>query len=397
MKILVCNCGSTSLKFKLYCMPECEVMAHGKIERLGVENDAIFQYVNDLTGEHEEAEKQHIRNYREGIMRFLSCLTSKDKGVISKVSDIDRVGYKATVSKGYLGIHQMTPEVIQGMRDWLPIAPLHNKAWLQTVEAMRQQLPDALFLGCFETAFHRNIPLYRRLYGVPYEWYEKYGLQRLGYHSASHGYIASVLNKRLGTQYKAVSCHLGGSSSVCAILNGMSVDTSFGMSLQTGLIHANRTGDLDVEAVAFLKAMGADDKEIDEGIHARGGIQGISGISGDLRYVQAAYSKGDQRAALALDVFVDGIIRYIGSYYVEMEGLDTVVFTGGIGENSAIVRQKVCQKLKVLGVKLDQEKNKKQHGDMDLTSLGSKVKILVIPTDEERGIANETYRYQCSE
>lgn len=394
MKILICNCGSTSLKFKLYDMPVGIVMAHGKIERIGVENDAIFQYVNDLTGSKEEADKQNIPSYREGICRFLNCITAKSHGVIRHVTEISRIGYKATVSKGYLGIHELTEEVIQGMRDWLPIAPLHNRAWLDTIAAMREQLPDALFLGCFETAFHRNIPLYRRLYGVPYEWYEKYGLQRLGYHSASHGYIASVLTERYGQEYKAICCHLGGSSSVCAILNGVSVDTSFGMSLQTGLIHANRTGDLDCEAVSFLRAMGVPEEEISAGIHDKGGLHGISGISGDLRYIEKAINEGNVRAQLAVDTFVDGMVRYIGGFYVEMEGLDILTFTGGIGEHSSLVRRLVCQKLSVLGVKLDEAANTNAHGDNDLTQKGSRVRVLVIPTDEEKGIAYETYRFK---
>ena len=393
MNILICNCGSTSLKFKLYDMPAGQVMAHGKIERIGVAGDALFQYVNDRTGVMEEAEKQEIPGYREGISRFLACLTAPDKGVIRQVTEIDRVGYKATVSKGYLGIHELTNEVVQGMRDWLPIAPLHNRAWLDTIAAMREQLPDAVFLGCFETAFHRNIPLCRRLYGVPYEWYEKYGLQRLGYHSASHGYIASVLTERYGPEYKAVSCHLGGSSSVCAILNGGSVDTSFGMSLQTGLIHANRTGDLDIEAVPFLRAMGVPEAEIDVGIHDKGGLRGISGVSGDLRYIEEAIAAGNARAQLAVDVFVDGMVRYIGGFHVEMGGLDTLVFTGGIGENSALVRRLVCEKLGVLGVALNEDANRQARGDADLTGAGSRVRVLVIPTDEEKGIANETYHF----
>lgn len=393
MNILICNCGSTSLKFKLYDMPAGDVLAQGRIERIGVADDALFQYVNHLTGAREEADRQNIPGYREGIRRFLDCLTDEAIGVIRQVTQIDRVGYKATVSKGYLGVHELTEEVVQGMRDWLPIAPLHNRAWLDTIAAMREQLPDAVFLGCFETAFHRHIPLCRRLYGVPYEWYEKYGLQRLGYHSASHGYIASVLTQRYGPAYKAVSCHLGGSSSVCAILNGASVDTSFGMSLQTGLIHANRTGDLDCEAVSFLRAMGVPEQEIEAGIHDKGGLQGISGISGDLRYIEEAIAAGNSRAQLAVDVFVDGMVRYIGGFHVEMGGLDTLVFTGGIGEHSALVRRLVCQKLPVLGVQLDETANEQVHGEADLTAKGSQVRVLVIPTDEEKGIANETYHF----
>ncbi len=393
MKILVCNVGSTSLKFKLYQMPEGKVLARGRAERVGSRDDALFGYNNDVTGFAIDEEKQDIPSYSVGVRRFLNCLTDPEHGVIEKIADIDRVGYKATVSKGHMAVHEIDENVLQGMRDWLPIAPLHNQGYLDTIAVMREQLPEAIFIGCFETAFHRDIPLCRRLYGVPYEWYEKYGVQRLGYHSASHGYIASVLREKVGEHYKAVSCHLGGSSSVCAIRDGVSVDTSFGMSLQTGLIHANRTGDLDCEVVPYLRAIGVPEEEIDEGIHTRGGLYGISGVSGDLRYVQAAADGGNERARLAMEVFVDGIVRYIGGFHVEMEGLDTLVFTAGIGEKSALIRRMVCEKLGVLGVKLDEEKNTACKGEADLSAPDSKVRILVIPTDEEKGIADWTYRY----
>lgn len=393
MKILICNAGSTSLKFKLYEMPQGTVLARGKVERVGALDDAIFQYINELTKQRDETEKQCIPSYRDGIERFLKCLTDASIGVIARVQEIDRVGYKATVSKEHMAIHELTEDVLEGMRAWLPIAPLHNQAYLDTIAAMREQLPDALFLGCFETAFHRNIPLCRRLYGVPYEWYEKYGVQRLGYHSASHGYIASVLHQRMGEHYRAISCHLGGSSSVCAILDGKSIDTSFGMSLQTGLIHANRTGDLDCEVAPYLRAIGVSEQEIDEGIHNKGGMLGISGVSGDLRYVEEAAANGNERAQLALDAFVDGIVRYIGGFYVELGGLDALVFTGGIGENSDVVRALVCEKLGVLGVRLDEQANAGVRGEADLTGGGS-VRVLVIPTDEEKGIADCTYQYQ---
>ena len=397
MKILVCNVGSTSLKFKLYQMPQGAVLARGRVERVGSREDALFGYANDVIGYSVDLEKQDIPSYSFGVRRFLDCLTDRTHGVIQKISEIDRVGYKATVSKGHMAVHEIDEAVLQGMRDWLPIAPLHNQGYLDTIAVMREQLPETIFIGCFETAFHREIPLCRRLYGVPYEWYEKYGVQRLGYHSASHGYIASVLKKRIGPSYKAVSCHLGGSSSVCAIRDGISVDTSFGMSLQTGLIHANRTGDLDCEVVPFLRAMGVSEQEIDEGIHAGGGLKGISGVSGDLRYVQEAASQGNERAQLAIDVFVDGIVRYIGGFHVELEGLDTLVFTAGIGEKSALIRRLVCEKLGVLGVRLDEEKNDACRGEADLSAQGSRVRILVIPTDEEKGIADWTYRYQRQE
>lgn len=394
MKILVCNVGSTSLKFKLYEMPECTVLAQGKVERVGSADDAIYQYENLSTNESIKTDHQNIPTYRFGIERFLGDLTSPEHGVIERCEEIERVGYKTSLSKNYFGVHELTEDVLQGMRDWLPLARLHNTGYLQAIETMRDVLPDAIFLGAFETAFHREIPLARKLYGVPYEWYEKYGVQRLGYHSASHGYIADVLNKRsAGKPYRAISCHLGGSSSVCAIENGKSVDTSFGMSLQSGLIHATRVGDMDCDLFEFLRHEGLSDDEIHDGFEKQGGLLGLSGISADERYIEDAAAEGNQRAQLALDVFVNGILHFIGAFYVDLGGLDYLVFTAGIGENSWVVRDMVCKRLGMLGVEIDPDKNDNHRGEMDITAQGARVTTLVIPTNEELGIARRTYEY----
>jgi acetate kinase len=261
---------------------------------------------------------------------------------------------------------------------------------------MREVLPDALFIGAFETAFHRDIPQERRVYGVPYEWFEKYGIQRLGYHSASHGYMADLLNETNAGKYRAISCHLGGSSSVCAILDGKSIDTSFGMSLQSGLIHANRVGDMDCDLVYFLKHEGLSEQEISDGLLKNGGLFGISGVSNDLRYIEEAANQGNERAKLAIDVFVNGIVHYIGAFYVELGGLDTLIFTGGIGENAVSIRKLVCEKLGVMGVKLSDEKNRQCRGKAEISSEDSLVKILVIPTDEEIGIARRTFEFKTN-
>jgi acetate kinase len=394
MKILVCNAGSTSLKFKLYEMPACTVIAQCKIERVGSRDDALFQYVNHLKKVKIDLNRQNIPNYRAGIVRFLDCLTSEPNGVIQDIGEVERVGYKATVSKGHFGVHELTEEVLRGMQAWLPIATLHNTAYIETIHTMRSVLPEALFVGAFETAFHRDIPLERRMYGIPYEWYERFGIQRLGYHSASHGFMADLLNESEPGPYKAISCHLGGSSSICAIHNGQSIDTSFGMSLQSGLIHANRVGDMDCDLVYFLAHEGLSEAEIKEGLERNGGLQGLSGVSGDLRYVEKAAQEGNARAKLALNVFVSGIVRFIGAFFVELGGLDTLIFTGGIGENSATIRRMVCDRLGVIGVQLSPEKNAACQGMADLSTADSQVAILVIPTDEEIGIARRTYEFK---
>ena len=391
MKILVSNVGSTSLKFKLYDMPEAKLLAQCGVERVGSDHDAIFRYEKCGSGRKISHEKIHIPDYETGIRLFLDCLTGEEAGVIGTVTEIERVGFKATLSKGHFGIHELDEEVLQGMEDWISLAPLHNRAYLDAVSVMRGFLPEARFIGCFETAFHRDIPLERKIYGVPYEWYENYGVQRLGYHGASHGYIADVLNER-GEEYKAISCHLGGSCSVCAIENGRSVDTSFGMSLESGLIHANRVGDMDTSMSYFLRSEGVSDEEILQGFQKKGGLLGISGVSNDLRYVMEAAQAGNARAKLAADVFVTGIVHYIGAFAMDLGRLDYLVFTAGIGEHSAYIRSRVCEKLGLLGVKLDEDRNEKN--EEEISASGSAVRVLVIPTNEELGIARRTYEYR---
>lgn len=390
MTILVCNVGSTSLKFKLYDMPDCTVLAQGWAERVGSDHDAIFGYRNNLTGMGYSEGKQDIPDYQTGIDRFLVCLTTSENAVLSDVREIERVGFKATLSRGHFGIHEINEEVLDGMQEWIALAPLHNAAYLKAIEVMRRVLPEARFVGAFETAFHRDIPLERKMFGVPYEWYEKYGVQRLGYHSASHGYIADVLNAEK-SQYAAVSCHLGGSCSVCAIENGKSVDISFGMSLESGLIHANRVGDIDSGMICFLRQQGLSEEEILEGYQKKGGLLGISGVSNDMRYIIEAADGGNERAKLAMDVFVTGIVHYIGAFYLDLGRLDDLVFTAGIGEHSAWIRQMVCEKLTPLGVKLDAEKNERCSGEGVISAENSAVCVRVIPTNEELGIARRTY------
>lgn len=399
MKILVCNAGSTSLKFKFYEMPECTLYAQGHVERVGSTDDAIFRYKNCSTNEGVELDKQCIPTYKEGIQMFLKCLTDEEQGVIRKIDEIERVGFKTVLSKGHFGIHELDEETMQGMRDWMVLAPVHNTAYLSTIETMREVLPDTMFVGVFETAFHQTIPMERKIFGLPYEWYEKYGIQRLGYHGASHGYIADTLNDIVEKEgkrgYRAISCHLGGSCSICAIEDGKSVNTSFGMSLESGIIHANRVGDMDSSILYFLESEGLTREEVLQGCQKNGGLLGISGVSNDSRYVIEAAEQGNERAKLANDVFVTNIAHYIGSFFVDLGGLDFLVFTAGIGEHAADIRQMVCGKVSCLGIELDDEKNDNCHGDVtEISTKNSKTRVFVIPTNEEIGIARRTYEYK---
>ena len=390
MIILVCNAGSTSLKFKLYEMPETRVLATGKVERVGSTDDAIFGYCNVTTGYKVDLVGQNIPNYKVGIEKFLSCLTQGEGAVLSSVLEIERVGYKSVLSKDHYGIHEIDEGVMQGMRDFISLAPVHNSAYLSAIETVQSVLPNAKHVGVFETAFHKTIPTERKMYGIPYEWYEQYGIQRLGYHGASHGYIADVLNQER-SDYAAISCHLGGSASICAIDSGKSVDTSFGMSLETGLIHANQVGDMDPTMIYFLKNQGLSDEQIQHGLQKKGGLLGISGVSNDLRYVMEAAKNGNERAKLAVDVFVNGIVHYIGAFFMDLGRLDYLVFTAGIGEHSADIRRMVCEKLAPIGVKLDSNANENCHGAAVISAADSKVCVRVIPTDEELGIARRTF------
>ena len=393
MKVLAANVGSTSLKFKLFEMPEETALCEAKIERVGSRDKAIFAYGSLVTGKHYRLEGQCIPDYTTGIRMFLDALVSGEYGVIKSAGEIDRIGFKTVLSKGFYGVHELTDAVMDGMRDYLFIAPVHNAAYLEAIGQFDSLLPDVPKIGVFETAFHTTIPTERRIYGVPYEWYEKYGLMRMGYHGASHGYIARE-SRSYGKAGSVISCHLGGSCSVCAIQDGRSVDTSFGFSLQSGLIHENRTGDADPYMIPFLQSEGLSAEEIEDGLSKHGGLLGISGVSNDMRDLQSAAESGNGRARLAVDAFVSGIIKQVGAFYAELGGLDQLVFTGGIGEHSAFVRKAVCSKLRHLGIELDEERNGASEPVGVISAAGSAVLVTVIPANEELGVARETASYE---
>ena len=393
MKILVCNAGSTSLKFKLFDMPGDTVLATGKVERVGSRSDAIFHYGNNR-GYQICRDQVSVPSYTEGIQMYLDCLQDPEHGVLESLDQLERVGFKTVLSKDHYGIHELTDEVLKGMEDYLTVAPAHNIPYLAAIRQFRTLTPKARLIGAFETAFHQTIPLERAMYGIPYEWVEKYGIRKMGYHGASHSYVAETLTETYGTTGKTISCHLGGSGSLCAIDNGKSVDTSFGLSLQVGLIQSNRVGDLDSFVIPFLLEEGLSIEEITTGLTKNGGLLGISGVSNDLRQVEEAADAGNARARLAIDVFVNGIVRYIGAYYAELGGLDHLVFTGGIGEHSTTIRKKVCDSLMHMGILLDDSKNRSYAEPAVISRADSPVMIHVIPANEELGVARKTYAYR---
>ena len=390
MLILVCNVGSTSLKYKLFNMPSTDILVEAKTERVG-RDDAIFSYTNHQNGFSEKLESISVPGYAEGIRLFLGYLLGERSGALKSIEELEAIGFKTVLAKGYYGVHELTDEVIAAMEAYVRVAPAHNPPYIEAIRVFKSLLPDRLMVGCFETAFHTSIPLSRRIYGVPYEWYEKYGICRLGYHGASHGYIARQIKVRAGEHFKLISCHMGGSGSICAIEDGKSADTSFGFSLQTGIPHANRAGDLDAYIIPYLLSEGMTMDEILKGIDKTGGLLGISGVSNDLRDIQDAAEQGNERAALAIDALCDAVIRYIGAFYAELGGMDYLVFTGGIGENSALVREKVCTRLACLGVDFDSAANRNVRGEGVISAPGSPATVLVLPTNEEVGIAQTIF------
>ncbi len=391
MMVLVCNVGSTSLKFKLFEMPSEIIVAEAKVERVGAEGNAFYEYRNNRNNLIKKTEEIQVPNYADGIQLFLDSLLDQELGVLKKVEEIKAIGFKTVLAKGYNGVHELTEPVLQAMQEYLFVAPAHNGPYIEAIRMFKGLLPKTLLVGVFETAFHTTIPIERRLYSIPYEWFEKYGIQKMGYHGASHGFIAKAIEKKEGSTGRLISCHLGGSCSICAILDGKSVDNSFGFSLQTGIPHANRSGDLDSYVIPFLMNQGLSLGEIMSGLGKSGGMLGLSGVGRDLREIILAAEHGNKRAALAIEVFVCSIVRYIGAYYAELGGLDHLVFTGGIGENSSLVRAKICDAIGHLGVQLDTAINASVKGEALLSLSESRVKVHVIPTNEEIDIARKSF------
>jgi len=389
MKILICNAGSTSLKFKLWQMPEFAVLAEGRVERVGSDN-AIFSYKSDAGSV--SRENFPVRDYTQGIQLFLDTLSASDVRAIENLQEIEAVGYKTVLSKDHYGVHVLTEDVLEGMRAYFSVAPAHNGPYLEAISVFQKLLPEVRQVGVFETAFHRTIPMERRIFPIPYEWTEKYGILRMGYHGASHGYIA----ERLSAHKRVISCHLGGSASICAILDGKSMDNSFGFSLQMGIPHASRTGDVDVYIVPYLLEKGLSIDEIYQGLGKNGGLKGISGTSGDMRDIEEAIEAGSERAELALKVLATSILRYIGAYSMEIGGVDAVAFTGGIGENSVRLRRMLLEGMSHLGVVIDEAANAGGSGERRITTDDSRVAAYVIPANEEYMVVRETYNI-CNE
>lgn len=384
-QVLICNAGSTSLKFRLFDMPRESVVLSAKVERIGSEH-ALFQI--EAADREKITEERPILDYEAGIALFIEAAAAA--GVILNP---DVIGYKTVLAEGFFGIHKVDDAVKDAMRAWLDVAPAHNGPYLAAMSTMEAAWPDVPQVAVFETYFHRTIPEARRLYSIPLEWSETYGIKRYGYHGTSHRYVAETLRQRYADASHIISCHLGGSGSVSAILNGESIHNSFGFSLQTGVMHNNRSGQIDAFIFPFLMRRGLTAGEIEETLAKKSGILGVSGISGDMRDIEEQLDL-DPRANLAFDVYVEYLLREIGSAYAVLGGLTDVAFTGGIGENSPLLRAEVISRLGHMGLTLAEDKNLEGLDQVRIDN--GDVRIHVIAANEELIVAREAYRCQFS-
>ena len=393
MKILVLNCGSSSIKYALYDMDDRSVMAQGGIERVGMEG--AFVKVKLPNGEKRTIEHD-IPEHTEGVKLIFSLLTDKAIGAIKSLEEIDAVGHRM-VHAGERFAHSVVidDEVIKAYEECIDLAPLHNPANLKGVNAVRSLMPNMPQVGVFDTAFHQTMPKHAFMYALPYELYEKYGIRRYGFHGTSHRYVSARACEYLGLDYekqRIITCHIGNGGSVAAIKNGKCIDTSMGLTPLEGIMMGTRSGNVDAGALVYLqKKLGLSADELSDLLNKKSGMLGISGISSDMREVREAAENGNERAKLAISMYTYCIKKYVGAYAAAMGGCDIIVFTAGVGENQDIVRELVCTDMEYMGVEMDVEKNSKIRAEEAVLSMPeSKVKIVLIPTDEELMIASDT-------
>lgn len=393
-KILVINTGSSSLKYQLIDMKNETVLAKGLCDRVGVGNSFIK---HTKTGNDPMIFDVEMKNHKEAIKEVVEILTDEKTGVISSMSEISAVGHR--VVHGGEKFHDsviIDESIMKTIRECVDLAPLHNPPNITGIEACRHIMPGTPMVAVFDTAFHQTLPKYAFIYALPYEMYEKHGIRKYGFHGTSHRYVSRRAAVMLGRPYeelKLISCHLGNGASICAVENGKSVETSMGFTPLDGLAMGTRCGKVDPAVVKFLmENEKMNPKEIDNYLNKKSGVLGISGVSSDFRDIESAMDEGNERAKLAIDVFSYRVKKYIGEYAAVMNGVDAVIFTAGIGENNAIVREKSARGLDYLGLKIDLEKNKVSGVERDISADGANVRTLVIPTNEEMEIARETLR-----
>lgn len=394
MKILVLNCGSSSLKYQLIDMETENVLAKGLCERIGIEGSRL---------KHQPAGKEAVifddyqENHSVSVKMVLDALTNPEYGVVKSMKEINAVGHRVVHGGEYFANSVIiTPEVIEAIEKCCDLAPLHNPANLIGIHACEEIMPGVPQVAVFDTAFHQTMPERAYMYALPYEYYEKYKVRRYGFHGTSHRFVSEEAAKMMDRPYdqtKTITCHLGNGGSVCAVRNGKSIDTTMGFTPLEGLVMGTRAGDIDVAAVTYImKKENLTVDEMDNILNKKSGVLGISGVSSDFRDLDAAVADGNARAALAKDMFNLSVKKIIGSYVAEMGGVDAIIFTAGVGENDRSVRWDVCEHLEYLGIKIDPEKNKYRGKQMDISIDWARVRVLVIPTNEELMIAKDTER-----
>ena len=394
MKILVINCGSSSLKYQLFDMDKETVLAKGLVERIGIDGSLIK---HTKTGLEPAVTETPIPDHKTGIKLVLDALLDKATGVLSSLSELGAVGHRVVhAGEKFATSVKLDAKVMEALKECIPLAPLHNPANIMGIEAVSEVLPGIQQVGVFDTAFHQTMPNTAFIYGVPYGYYEKYGVRRYGFHGTSHYYVSRRAAEILGKpveKLKIVTCHLGNGSSITAVDGGKSVDTSMGFTPLAGVLMGTRCGDADPALPMFIaKEEKLSPKDVDALLNKKSGMLGLSGVSSDLRDIEAAAERGEVRASLALRVLTYGIKKYIGAYAAAMGGLDAVVFTAGVGENSVTVRAMACEGLEFLGIELDAAKNKVRSKEAVISTDSARVKVLVVPTDEELVIARDTKR-----
>ena len=391
MKILVLNSGSSSIKYQLFNMEDESVLARGIVERIGIEDSFLEHEVNG----DEVVIEEDIPNHSKGISLVIDALLNDNHGVLDNMDEINAVGHRVVHGgEKFADSVRITDEVVEQMEAVSDLAPLHNPPNIAGIKVCQELMPGKPQVGVFDTAFHQSMPAEAYTYALPYEYYEKYGVRRYGFHGTSHRFVAKRAAKMMDKDYsdsKIITCHLGNGASVAAVKNGKSIDTSMGLTPLEGLVMGTRCGDIDPAIVPFLQEKeDLSSKEIDNIMNKESGLLGISGVSNDSRDIQEAADEGNERAQLAGDVFNYRVKKYIGAYTAAMGGVDAIVFTAGIGENAIEIREGILDGLEYLGFELDKEANDSRGKEIEISKTGSDTKVFVIPTNEELVIARDT-------
>lgn len=392
MNILVLNNGSSSVKYKLIDSDTKRVLAEGGVEKIGLPDSFIKFKTPDGK---KETVVVSMPDHKEAIRQVFKVLTDPEKGVIRDLKEINAVGHRVVHGMEYFNKSVLiTPEVIERVKECYPVAPLHNPANITGIEAILDLLPEVPQVAVFDTAFHQTMPAKAYMYALPYEDYEKFGIRRYGFHGTSHRYVSRRACEFLGLDYdkqRIITCHIGNGGSITAIRDGKSVDTSMGLTPTEGLMMGTRVGDVDPGALTYLmERRDIGYKELQKIINKESGVLGVSGISNDMRDIEAGIEAGNERAILAMDMYEYRILKYIGAYTAALGGADVIVFTGGVGENQISTRENICNALEYLGVTFNAEANKVRGSEIEISGPDSKIRVVVIPTDEEMMIASDT-------